>query len=81
MLCLLNAEELVANDHPLRAIKTLADAALATMSPFLDAMYASNGRVSVPPEVLLKAKLLVALFSIRSERQLLRIAKLSARAT
>jgi len=69
MLCLLNAEELVSRDHPLRAIKALADSALAAMSPFLDAMYASNGRVSVPPEVLLKAKLLVALFSIRSERQ------------
>lgn len=70
MLCLLNAEELVARDHPLRAIKVLADAALAAMSPFLNAMYAETGRASVPPEVLLKAKLLAALFSVRSDRQL-----------
>src|SRR5258708_5434363 len=70
MLCLLNPENLVARDHPLRAIKVLADAALTSMSPFLDAMYASCGRASVPPEVLLKAKLLSALFSIRSDRQL-----------
>jgi transposase len=70
MLCLLNAEELVAQDHPLRSIKALADVALASMSPFLDAMYASCGRASIPPEVLLKAKLLAALFSVRSERQL-----------
>lgn len=70
MLCLLNAEELVARDHPLRAIKALADGALSAMSPFLDAMYADSGRASVPPEVLLKAKLLAALFSVRSDRQL-----------
>jgi transposase len=70
MLCLLNPEELVARDHPLRAIKALSDAALAAMSPFLDAMYADSGRASVPPEVLLKAKLLAALFSVRSDRQL-----------
>lgn len=70
MLCLLNAEDLVARDHPLRAIKTLADAALSSMSPFLDGMYAECGRASVAPEVLLKAKLLSALFSIRSDRQL-----------
>lgn len=70
MLCLVDAEELVARDHPLRAIKALADTALASMSPFLDAMYASGGRASVPPEVLLKAKLLAALFSVRSDRQL-----------
>jgi transposase len=70
MLCLKNPEELIARDHPLRAIKALADAALAAMSPFLDAMYAESGRASVPPEVLLKAKLLAALFSVRSDRQL-----------
>jgi transposase len=70
MVCLLNPEELVARDHPLRAIKALADAALSAMSPFLDAMYADSGRASVPPEVLLKAKLLAALFSVRSDRQL-----------
>lgn len=70
MLCLLTAEDLVAKDHPLRAIKAVADQALRAMSPFLDAMYAESGRASVPPEVLLKAKLLAALFSVRSERQL-----------
>lgn len=69
MLCLLHAEDVVPKDHPLRAIKILADNALEAMSPFLASMYAPSGRSSVPPEVLLKAKLLSALFSSRSERQ------------
>lgn len=70
MLCLLNPDDVVPKDHPLRQIKALADEALASMSPLLGSMYASSGRASVPPEVLLKAKLLAALFSIRSDRQL-----------
>lgn len=70
MLCLLNPSSLVPQEHPLRAIKRLCDEALSSMSPLLSSMYAPVGRASVPPEVLLKAKLLMALFSIRSERQL-----------
>jgi transposase len=49
-------------------VKALADAALQQMSPRFDEMYAEGGRDSVPPEVLLKASLLIALYSVRSER-------------
>src|SRR5262245_23960385 len=69
MLCLMSPEERVPQGHPLRAIKALADAALKELSPTFDAMYASSGRPSVPPERLLKAMLLIALYSVRSERQ------------
>ena len=56
-------------DHAIRSIKRLADAALAKLSPTFDAMYASTGRPSIPPEHLLKAQLLIALYTVRSERQ------------
>jgi transposase len=70
MLSILTPEELVPTDHPLRRIKVIVDRALAELSPVFDAMYASNGRASIPPERLLKGCLLIALYSIRSERQL-----------
>ncbi len=70
MLCLLSAESRVAVDHPLRDIKRLADAALEALSPVFDAMYAEDGRPSIPPERLLKASLWMALYTVRSERQL-----------
>ena len=70
MLCLLSAETRVPADHPLRDIKRLCDAALEALSPVFDAMYAAEGRPSIPPERLLKASLLMALYTIRSERQL-----------
>jgi transposase len=69
MLCLLAPEDRVPKDHPLRAIKKLADAALAQMSPLFDEMYSVVGRPSVPPERLLKSSLLIALYTVRSERQ------------
>lgn len=62
-------EERVPASHPLRAIKSLADRALSGMGETFDEMYASRGRPSVPPERLLKAQLLIALFSVRSDRQ------------
>ena len=55
-------------DHPLRTIKALADEALRELSSEFDRMYAEVGRPSIPPERLLKASLLIALFSVRSER-------------
>ena len=55
-------------DHSLRQIKAVADAALERLSPEFDRMYASVGRAAVPPERLLKASLLMALYSTRSER-------------
>ncbi|MGH7041726.1 MAG: IS5 family transposase [Acetobacteraceae bacterium] len=64
-------ESLVAEDHPLRAIRVLVNAALDRLSPRLQAIYAAGGRASIAPEKLLRALLLQALFSIRSERQLM----------
>ncbi len=69
MLCLVSLESRIAADHPLRDIKKLADAALRRLSAQFDAMYADCGRPSIPPERLLKALLLIALHSVRSERQ------------
>ena len=67
MLCLLSPESFVPPDHPLRAIKPFVDEALQQLSPLLDEMYARIGRPSIPPERLLKAKLLQAFYTIRSE--------------
>ena len=68
MLAIVDLEERIPQDHPLRRIKEVADAALAQLSPLFDRMYASVGRASVPPERLLKASLMIALYSVRSER-------------
>src|SRR2546428_9238032 len=70
MLSVVDAEHGVPEDHPIRRIKTLANAELARLSPTFDAIYAEGGRPSIPPERLLKALLLIALYSVRSERQL-----------
>src|SRR4051794_35527111 len=68
MLAFVDLEERVPRDHPLRTIKRFADAALAELGPVFDATYAESGRPSIPPERLLKASLLIALYSVRSER-------------
>src|ERR687891_605954 len=68
MLAFIDLETRVPPDHPLRIIKELADQALKKLSADLDRMYAQVGRTSIPPERLLKASLLIALFSVRSER-------------
>ncbi len=68
MLAVVDVESRIPVDHPLRTIKCLADAALAELSPVFDAMYAEIGRSSIPPERLLKASLLISLYSVRSER-------------
>lgn len=65
-----NMEEMVPSAHPLRAIRRRVDAELARLRPRLDCAYAADGRPSIPPEQLIKATLLQALYSIRSERQL-----------
>ena len=64
----LDLERRVPADHPLRTVKRVADEALARLSAQFDAMYAQVGRPSIPPERLLKASLVIALYSIRSER-------------
>jgi transposase len=63
-----SVEERIAADHPLRRVKAQADAVLGAMSAQFDAMYASVGRPSIAPERLLKATLLIALYSVRSDR-------------
>lgn len=68
MLAFVDLQERVPVEHPLRPIKRMADAALAKLSPVFDEMYADSGRPSIPPERLLKAHLLISLFTIRSER-------------
>ena len=69
MLSLVTANDLVPEDHPIRQIKTMVDKALGEISPTFNLMYAETGRPSIPPEHLLKACLLIALYSVRSERQ------------
>ena len=69
MLTAVTPDALVPQRHPIRRIKPMVDQALAQLSPTFDRMYAANGRASIPPEHLLKACLLMALFSVRSERQ------------
>ena len=57
--------------HPLRIIRHITDAALTSLSQQFDALYAKQGRRSIPPEKLLRALLLQAFYSVRSERQLM----------
>jgi len=63
-----SVEKRIPADHPLRRLKAQADAALKSMGASFDAMYAQVGRSSVAPERLLKASLLIALYSVRSDR-------------
>ncbi len=69
MFSYISLEERVPATHPLRKLRAVVDALLATMNREFDAVYARRGRPSVPPEML-DALLLQILFSIRSERQL-----------
>ena len=69
MLLGVTPEELVPADHPIRRIKPIVEQALAHLSSTFARMYAADGRPSIPPEHLLKASLLIALYSVRSERQ------------
>jgi transposase len=64
-------EERVPARHPLRKIKAVVDAALATLDADFERLYAGEGRPSIAPERLMRASLVQILFSIRSERQLM----------
>ena len=64
-------EERVRRDHPLRAIRTIVNQALAALEREFSALYSPLGRPSIPPEKLLRAMLLQAFYSIRSERLLM----------
>jgi transposase len=69
MLTAITPDAKVPQDHPIRAIKPIVDRALRDLSPVFTAMYARVGRPSIPPEHLLKAELLRALFTVPSARR------------
>ena len=71
MFSYLSPEQRVRPDHPLRAIRTMTDQVLRELSPRFRRMYSDIGRPSIPPEQLLRALLLQALYTVRSERLLM----------
>jgi transposase len=66
-----SCEARVPQDHPLRPIRAIVDEALAVLSPQFEGLYSTTGRPSIAPEKLLRALLLQAFYSVRSERQLM----------
>jgi len=71
MFSYISAERRVPKDHPLRAIRAMADTALKDLSKRFDGIYAAPGRPSIAPERLLRALLLQVLYTVRSERLLM----------
>ena len=71
MFSYVNLDQRVPTNHPLRAVRKMADQALAGLSSHFDALYARRGRPSKPPEQLIRALLLQVPYAIRSERQLM----------
>ena len=71
MFSYVSLEDRVPADHPLRTIRRITDRALERLSPRFGALYVNFGRPSIPPEKLLRALLRQALYTIRSERQLM----------
>jgi transposase len=67
----LSCEARVPSDHPLRPIQKIVDEALGALTGEFEKLYAKFGRPSIPPEKLLRALLLQAFYSVRSERQLI----------
>jgi transposase len=68
MFVYFSPESRVPADHPLRTVKAHADAVLRSMNADFERLYSSTGRPSIPPERLLKASLLIALYTVRSDR-------------
>ena len=62
-------EQRVPQDHPLRPLGVMTDEALRELQPRFHKLYAKTGRPSIAPEKLLRALLLQALYSVRSERK------------
>jgi transposase len=71
LFTLVDVEARVSRDHPLRAIRAMTDAALESLSAEFSQLYSVTGRPSIAPEMLLRAMLLQAFYSVRSERQLM----------
>src|ERR1700737_3621657 len=67
----ISLETRIPADHPLRAVREIVDEALRKLSPAFSRLYAREGRPSIPPERLLRALLLQAFYTVRSERQLM----------
>src|SRR5262245_31271131 len=71
MFSYISAEKRVPKEHPLRPLREMVDEILATMNGDFEQMYSRTGRPSIPPEQLLRALLIQALYSVRSERMLM----------
>lgn len=69
IIAYINLEKRVPQGYPLRKIKPMADQELKRLSPLFNEMYSHTGRPAIPPERVLKSLLLIALYSVRSERQ------------
>ena len=69
LLTLLDIESRIPKDHPIREVKRLVRAVFAQLDSYFDDLYADKGRASIPPERLLGARVLAALYSVRSDRQ------------
>src|SRR6266446_3672627 len=67
----ISPEQRVPQDHPLRSLRAMTDEALQQLQPRFNKLYAKTGRPSIAPEKLLRALLLQALYSVRSERMLM----------
>jgi transposase len=67
-LTVVNLNAVVPADHPLRGIKRRVDAVLQRLSPLFDQLYCQTGTASIPPEQLLKSRVLMALYTVRSDR-------------
>ena len=70
MFSYVTLEQRVPQDHPLRVIRRLTDVVLTSLNAAFDEMYSASGRPSIAPEYVLRALLLQAFYSVRSERQL-----------
>jgi transposase len=70
MFSYVTLEQRVPQDHPLREIRRLTDVVLRSLSAEFEQMYSASGRPSIAPEYVLRALLLQAFYSVRSERQL-----------
>jgi transposase len=68
MFTTISPDQRVPAEHPLRRVKALCEAALLELSSVFDGMYSETGRPSIPPERLLKSSVLMALYTVRSER-------------
>lgn len=71
LFCTISIETMIPSDHPLRAIRKLADRALGRMNAEFAKLYSSTGRPGIPPEQILRALLLELLYGYRSERRLM----------